>query len=152
MNQAGIVNHSGETSRRSFLNIILGGGVIGLLGSILYPIMRFVLPPKLGEAVQSSVTAGKVGELKPNSGKIFKFGNRPGLLILTASGEYKAFSAVCTHLQCTVQYVPGQSKIWCACHNGQFNLNGEVMAGPPPKALEEYKVTVKGEEIIVSKA
>ena len=48
--------------------------------------------------------AGKVGELKPNSGKIFRFGSRPGLLIRTASGEYRAISATCTHLGCTVQY------------------------------------------------
>lgn len=139
------------TSRRRFIHIMLGGGVASLLASFLYPILRFVLPPKVGEAVQSTVVAGKVGDLKPNSGKIFKFGNRPGLLILTAAGEYKAFSAVCTHLQCTVQYRPDHTAIWCACHNGQFNLNGQVMSGPPPKPLLQYGVAVKGEDIVVSR-
>lgn len=138
--------------RRRFLNWILGGGVVGLAGSVFYPILQFVLPPKLSEAVLSSVVAGKVEELPPNSGKIFKFGSKPGLLVRLASGEYKAFSASCPHLNCTVQYRGDLSQIWCACHNGHFNLNGEVLSGPPPAPLERFEVAVRGDEIVVSKA
>ena len=141
----------GSTSRRSFLNYILGLSGLGLLGSILYPVLQFILPPKLSEAIQSNVVAGKVGELKPNSGKVFKFGNRPGILIMMASGELRAFSAVCAHLQCTVQYRSDLSMIWCACNNGRFNLNGEVTSGPPPRPLEQYKVSLRGDDIVVSK-
>jgi Rieske Fe-S protein len=104
------------------------------------------------EAAQNSVTAGKVSELALNSGKIFKFGNKPGLLIRSASGEFKAFSAVCTHLDCIVQYEPEKKQIWCACHNGQYNLNGQNVGGPAPRPLEEYVVNTRGEEIVVSKA
>jgi nitrite reductase/ring-hydroxylating ferredoxin subunit len=96
--------------------------------------------------------AGKVDELAPNTGKIFKFGSRPGLLIRLASGEYRAFSAVCSHLQCTAQYRGDLSQIWCACHNGRYNLNGEVLSGPPPAPLEAYKVTIREDEIVVSRA
>ena len=141
-----------STPRRSFLNFVLGGGTFALLGAVLYPILRFVLPPKSSEAATTSVVAGQVGDLKPGSGKVFRFGNQPGLLLLTAAGQYKAFSAVCPHLQCTVQYRADMSQIWCACHNGMFNLNGQVVSGPPPKGLEEYKVDLRGAEIVVSKA
>jgi Rieske Fe-S protein len=142
---------SPATPRRTFLNVILGGGAVGLLGSIFYPILQFVLPPKLSEAVAASVVAAKADELAPGTGKIFKFGTKPGLLVRLSSGDYKAFSAVCTHLQCTVQYQADLAQIWCACHNGHFNLNGEVLAGPPPAPLDAYKVSVRGDEIVVSK-
>ncbi|MFQ5628733.1 MAG: ubiquinol-cytochrome c reductase iron-sulfur subunit [bacterium] len=101
--------------------------------------------------MQSSVVAGKVGDLQPNTGKIFRFGSKPGILVLTQQGEYRAFSAVCSHLQCTVQYRSDFKHIWCACHNGHFDLAGKNIAGPPPRPLEAYKVDIKGDEIIVSK-
>ena len=68
----------------------------------------------------------------------------------TAEGEYKAFSAVCTHLSCTVQYRPDLGHIWCACHNGHYDLAGKNVAGPPPRPLTEYPVTLSGENVIVS--
>jgi Rieske Fe-S protein len=37
--------------------------------------------------------------------------------------------------------VPGDSVIWCACHNGRFDLDGRVLAGPPPRPLEKYSCT-----------
>jgi Rieske Fe-S protein len=86
--------------------LLLGTGFVGTAFAVLYPILKFITPPHLIEAAQNSVTAGKVSDLALNSGKIFKFGNKPGLLIRTASGDFKAFSAICTHLDCIVQYQP----------------------------------------------
>ncbi|MFY9571425.1 MAG: Rieske (2Fe-2S) protein [Blastocatellia bacterium] len=141
-----------DTGRRRVLNYLLGTGFGATLIAILYPIIKFITPPQVIEATQNSVTAGKVSELALNSGKIFKFGNKPGILIRSASGELKAFSAVCTHLDCIVQYEPEKRQIWCACHNGQYNLSGQNVGGPPPRPLEEYVVNTRGEEIVVSKA
>jgi len=137
--------------RRKLLNILLGTSVGATLVAILYPILKFMIPPEVIEATQTSVVAGRVNELPPNSGKIFKFGNKPALLVRTPTGEYKAFSAVCTHLASIVQYRPDLRLIWCACHNGQYNLSGKNIAGPPPRPLEEYAVNIPGEEIVVSK-
>jgi Rieske Fe-S protein len=137
--------------RRRFLNYLLGTSFGATLVAIFYPIARFITPPEVIEAAQNSVVAGKASELAANTGKIFKFGNKPGLLVRTSSGEVKAFSAVCTHLDCIVQYRPESKQIWCACHNGQYNLNGQNVGGPPPRPLEEYTVNTRGDEIIVSK-
>ena len=137
--------------RRPFLNYLLGTSIGATLIAVFYPIIKFMIPPQVTESTQNSVVAGKVNELAPNSGKIFKFGNKPGLLVRTASGELKAFSAVCAHLDCIVQYRADAKQIWCACHNGQYNLNGKNIGGPPPRPLEEYTVNVRGDEIIVSK-
>ena len=140
-----------EIPRRKFLNIMLGGILGTVASAVLYSIVKFILPPEIPQAVLSNVVAGKVGDLQPNSGKIFKFGNKPGILIMTPSGTYKAFSAICTHLDCTVQYRSDFQHIWCACHNGRFDLNGKNIAGPPPSPLEEYNVAIVKDDIIVSK-
>jgi Rieske Fe-S protein len=142
----------GRTGRRSFLNYLLGTSFGATVLAVLYPIFKFIAPPDVIEAAQTSVVAGTLGELAANSGKIFKFGNKPGLLIRTPSGELKAFSAVCTHLDCIVQYQPESKQIWCACHNGQYNLSGQNVGGPPPRPLEEFTVNTRGDEIIVSKS
>jgi cytochrome b6-f complex iron-sulfur subunit len=138
--------------RRGFLNIFLGGGITALLAGIAYPLVRFVIPPKQPEAATSQVVAAKVGELSPNTSKIFRFGKDPAILIMTAAGEYRAFTAICTHLDCTVQYRKDLKQIWCACHNGHYDLNGNNISGPPPAPLTKYAVAVRGDQIIVSKA
>jgi Rieske Fe-S protein len=92
-----------------------------------------------------------MAELKPNSGKIFQFGTKPGILVKTAAGDVRAFSATCTHLDCTVQYREDTQQIWCACHNGHYDLNGKNIGGPPPRPLEQYVVNLRGDEIVVSK-
>jgi Rieske Fe-S protein len=141
-----------EPTRRRFLDYLLGTSAVATLGAIVYPIIRFMSPPQVIESTESSVIAAKLNEVPANSGKIFKFGSKPGLIVRTESGELKAFSAVCTHLDCIVQYQPDKKQIWCACHNGQYNLNGKNVGGPPPRPLEEFKVNTRGDEIVVSKA
>jgi Rieske Fe-S protein len=149
--------HSGASGqpapggRRNFLNYLLGTSIGATLIAVLYPVLKFLVPPEVIEATQNSVVAAKAKDVANNSGLIFKFGNKPGILIRTATGELKAFSATCTHLDCIVQYRPDQKLIWCACHNGQYNLSGQNIAGPPPRPLEEYTVNVRGEDIVVSK-
>lgn len=141
-----------KITRREFLNYVLGGGLLAFLSSSIYPLLRYITPPKGFETAVSSVVAAKVGELPRNTGKIFKFGDKPGLLVNTSGGELLAFNAVCSHLNCTVQFDPPANHIWCPCHNGRFDLNGRVISGPPPKALEKYAVNVRGEDIVVSKS
>jgi len=108
-------------------------------------------PPEMPEASVNEVSAGKVQDLRPNNGKIVKFGSLPVLLIRTSESEWRAFSAVCTHLNCTVQYRESSRQIWCACHNGLYNLNGQVVSGPPPRPLDEYAVHIRGEEVVISR-
>lgn len=141
-----------DLTRRRFLDYLLGTSAFATLVAIFYPIIRFMAPPHVVEAMQNSVIAAKLSELPPNSGKIFKFGSKPGLIIRTASGELKAFSAVCTHLDCIVQYRPDTKQIWCACHNGQYNLNGENIGGPPPRPLEAYQVNKRGDDVVVNRS
>jgi Rieske Fe-S protein len=142
---------SEKQTRRDFLNWVLGLGFFGWLLAVLYPIYSYLNPPKAPEVDVSNLEIAKVSEVPDNSSKMFKMGNKPGILIRTPDGQFKAFSAVCTHLDCTVQYKPDEKLIWCACHNGKYDLNGKNISGPPPAPLTPYKVTVQKDEIFVSK-
>jgi cytochrome b6-f complex iron-sulfur subunit len=149
--------HSGQPTevtspaRRRFLGMLLGGGLFASALSFIYPVLRYLVPPRLTDMGGDTVVAGKVGELRPNTGKIFRFGSRPGLLLLGSDGQYRALSATCTHLSCTVQYRGDLRQVWCACHNGMYDLAGRNLSGPPPRPLEQYDVHVRGDEIIVSR-
>lgn len=143
--------YSEKQTRRDFLNYILGFGFLGWLIAVLYPIYSYLKPPKAPEVDVSNLKLGKVEDFPKDSGKIFKMGNQPGLLIRLPDGKFRAFDAVCTHLSCTVQYKPDEKIIWCACHNGKYDLNGKNISGPPPAPLTPYKVSIKSDEVFVSK-
>ena len=140
---------SPSVPRRRFVEVLLGSGFLATAAAFVYPVLRYLIPPTTSDLGSDAVVAGRVGDLKPNSGKIFRFGSRPGLLIRTASGEYRAMSATCTHLSCTVQYRDDLREVWCACHNGKYNLDGRNVSGPPPRPLEAFDVQVRGEEVFV---
>ncbi|MEW6015024.1 MAG: ubiquinol-cytochrome c reductase iron-sulfur subunit [Candidatus Zixiibacteriota bacterium] len=131
--------------RRNFLNWLIGGGLVAFLGSVFYPVYKYVIPPPSGEANVSQVKLPfKLKELQEDEKKsrIFKFGRNVGIILLTPENELKAFNAVCTHLDCTVQYRKDLSIIWCACHNGRYDLEGRNISGPPPRPLTVYTVHV----------
>jgi cytochrome b6-f complex iron-sulfur subunit len=139
-------------NRRGFLDKLLGTGFVSTVMAIGYPVWRYLIPPASGEPATQSVVAAQASQLKPNAGLVFRFGSKPGLLIRTPDGELQAFNAVCTHLQCTVQYKADTSQIWCACHNGLYDLRGNVVSGPPPRPLERLTVNQRGDDVVVSRA
>jgi cytochrome b6-f complex iron-sulfur subunit len=137
--------------RRRLVEMLLGGGIFASIVAFVYPVLRYLIPPPVPDLGGDEVVASKVGDLRPNGSKIFRFGTRPALLLMTAEGEYRALSAVCTHLSCTVQYRNDLHQVWCACHNGLYDLTGRNISGPPPRPLDTFQVHVRGDEIVVSR-
>ena len=146
-----MLDGSEPVSRRKFLNGFLGTAVTTLAAAIFYPVARFLSPPHVEEDIGSRVLAGKVSEIEKDGWKIFPMGSDPGILIEKAPGEYRAFTAVCTHLGCTVQFDKNGRRIWCACHNGVYDVEGRNVSGPPPRPLKPYTVQVSGDDIYVSR-
>jgi Rieske Fe-S protein len=137
---------------RSLTTWLLGSGAGGLVAAVLYPVTRYLKPPDVSESAVSSVTLPfGVDEVARNSGQIFRMGNQAGLLVRTPAGELRAFTARCTHLDCIVQYRDDLSHIWCACHNGHYDLTGRNISGPPPRPLPAFDVSVRGTQIVVSR-
>ena len=144
-------NNIAKKKRREFLNVLLGGGFIAWIGSLLFPVFKYLEPPKVDEVKVTNVKIGAVEDMEKDSGKIIKFGTIPVIVIRKASGDYIAFSASCTHLDCIVQYRKDYGLIYCACHNGKYDLNGKNVSGPPPAPLTRYGVTIQNDEVIVFK-
>jgi cytochrome b6-f complex iron-sulfur subunit len=134
-------NHTGQ-GRRSFLNWFLGTSAAALFASIVYPIARFLGTPKQPEAATDRVEAGQTNdpELVEKGYKIIPFGSQPVIVIKLSETDIRAFSAVCTHLACIVEFRKTEKDIWCNCHNGEYNLRGINIAGPPPRPLAPFEV------------
>ena len=60
-----------------------------------------------------------------------------------------ALSDECTHLKCTVDYLPERQVIFCPCHGAQFSTTGAVLAGPAPRPLDHFSITVQDGQIVV---
>ena len=74
----------------------------------------------------------------------------PYLMIHLEDGSFHAYEQKCTHLSCAVFYAKGTGKIECPCHRGFFDAaTGEVLAGPPPRALPKLVVVSKGDDLLV---
>ena len=109
------------------------------------------MPPPEQEAAVSAVKATSLAEMTPNSGKIFKFGRKPALIVRRSDGTFAAFLAKCTHLDCIVQYREDKERIWCACHDGFYDLNGTNVSGPPPRPLDALEVHMQGDDVYVTR-
>jgi len=136
--------------RRNFLNGVLGGGLGTLCATALAPIVRFIWPSRAEPLPKLVVVSKADTDPAPGEAKTFAFGKRPALMIRAPNGELRAFLAICTHLNCTVGYRPKERDIWCACHRGQFDLDGNVLGGPPPKPLVRFVVEERGDRLVVA--
>jgi Rieske Fe-S protein len=96
----------------------------------------------------SSGQIGKTSEVPVGGGKIFQADK----VVITqpTAGDFKAFSAICTHQGCVVAEIKGKD-IDCTCHGSQFSItDGSVIKGPATKPLEALQVTVEGDELSVA--
>ncbi len=137
-------------SRRKFLNGLLAGGIGSLAATLLYPLLKSVIPPyrepdevRLPLADYQGLAAGEV--------KGFAWDIKPGFLKKRADGNFVAFVGVCTHLDCNVSYMADKKKFFCACHEGWYDEQGGNISGPPPAPLRRLTVALEGETIIVKK-
>jgi Rieske Fe-S protein len=137
--------------RRDILKYVLGGALLAWIAAVVYPIVAYLKPPRQAEVEVTSVKVGKLSDIAKDSGTIVRFGSKPVILIRTPADQLVAFSAVCTHLDCTVQFRGDLGVIWCACHNGKYDLTGRNISGPPPRPLTPFRVVIQGGEVFISK-
>jgi cytochrome b6-f complex iron-sulfur subunit len=147
-----VTDDSGNSGppRRSFLNLAITGtaAALGVAGG--YPAIRFLAP--IPGPSPKRVEVGKLDDFPVGSSKSVELGNRAVLVIRLPDGSFRAFVALCTHLQCVVGYEPERNRIECRCHAGVYSVEGENIAGPPPRPLQALKVTVAEGLVAVSEA
>jgi cytochrome b6-f complex iron-sulfur subunit len=134
---------SATIGRRRLITYLLGFSVLATVGGVLTPVIGYLWPP-------SRVSAGGSGRVQVGTSADFPAGDKPVIVVNTAQGGFKAFSAICTHLGCVVEWDQGRQFILCPCHDGRFNpVNGAVISGPPPAPLPELALTVEGDSVYV---
>ncbi len=140
-----------NNGRRKFITALLSLGGLGTFVSAFYPVVQYMTPVEAGKPNVTSLKLGKVTDFEVNAWKIVKFGRNPIIVVNDENNKLHALSAQCTHLDCIVQYSKEEKQIICACHNGRYDLRGRNISGPPPRPLEEYRVTINNDEILISK-
>jgi cytochrome b6-f complex iron-sulfur subunit len=133
------------TTRRGLLKGLYRFFLAAGLGSIIYGLYRF-LAPSGGFAPALEIP---LSEITARGDTAFQYGGSPGILIQGEDGSFRAFSLVCTHLACTVVWIPEKKEFYCPCHDGHFDAEGNVMSGPPPSPLERWRVQVKDDRVLV---
>jgi len=134
--------------RRRFLRFLMSFSVVSSISIIAAPIVGFLIPPKTPTSGGGSrVVAAKLSELPAGTGKVVAMGSKPVIVTNTEAGV-SAFSAVCTHLGCIVEFDATARHIVCPCHDGHFNpTSGVVISGPPPRPLAPVATAIEGDEI-----
>ena len=137
-------------TRRNFLNRILVGGATIVSAYIVYPLIRFLIPPPEALDAEARVKVAAINELKLNSAKFFRFQDKPAVLVHLPDGKYEALSAKCTHLGCTVAFQRTEDNFYCNCHGSAFGIDGRVLKGPAELPLSQYTVLFSGDSIFVA--
>jgi cytochrome b6-f complex iron-sulfur subunit len=142
-----------SSTRRDFLSSLVGLWSIATAIPVVNAVLRFVTPPVSKEVARESLRVASMNDLAVNSAKIVRFNKDPVILVHTLSGQFRAFSARCTHLGCIVQFHPeGDPHFACNCHGSQFDINGKNIAGPAPAPLTPLRVRIEESSVLISKA
>ena len=137
-----------EISRRTFVDWVIKGGLLVALAGVLYPALSYLRPVMRRGSISQMEEVGSVDDIPVWGGKKVIIGGSAVLIIRTPD-EFKAFSAVCTHLGCLVDWDGQKREIICPCHAGIFDLDGRNISGPPPRPLPAYTVSVVNGKIFV---
>lgn len=141
-------DHSGKSAeRRTFLGILLGGIGAVIAAAFSWPLFRYLSPIDKGAAEQQVRIPRQ--QIAVGAAHFFSYQGRPAVLLQPKAGEFLALSAVCTHLGCIVKWVDASQEFLCPCHGGRFSPMGQVLGGPPPEPLENYLVSVAGDEVLI---
>ena len=134
---------NGAFSRRRWIDALLGTSFVAWTAAVVYPVLKYLTPLKDGGGANKvTLTDAQKQELGNNGFLIARLGT-DRVLLLKDKDKLKAMSAKCTHEGCTVQFLPADGIVWCACHNGKFAMDGRVISGPPPRPRAAF--TVEGD-------
>lgn len=133
--------------RRGFLKLLLT--ILGSIALILagYPTLRFFSPAKKKAKTERLVLSK--AELLRDNVKEVTFDNTPAIVINVPGKGLIALSRVCTHLGCLVSYEEERNILLCPCHAGIYDLEGNVISGPPPLPLPNYPLSIEGDKVII---
>lgn len=148
--------------RRALMTSLTGGAAGAVVLGMLYPFVKYFVPPSAGGATGGLLAKDKVGKAvsvsdllatHPATDRVLAQGLKgdPTYVVINdgAVAEY-GLNAICTHLGCVVPWNTGEGIFRCPCHGSQYAPTGKVVRGPAPKSLELVAVAVEGDSILFS--
>ncbi|MDP2967886.1 MAG: Rieske (2Fe-2S) protein [Deltaproteobacteria bacterium] len=136
-------------SRRKLISYAWIGAAAVVIGELIVGTFAFLWPRKTQGKGEKLFIAGKVNDFKVGEVVYFR---KEKTFILRLEGGFMAFSAICPHLSCMVNWNETLKKFECPCHGAKFNRNGEVLEGPPPRPLDLYKLQIVEEKLVIDTA
>lgn len=151
-----------DPGRRKVLGALVGIINLGLIGSIVGPVVGFATAPLQAEAKTKWIELMDADQIQPGEVKEVTFSllvqdgyhevERKYTVFLRRSEEgVMCLDPACTHLGCRVEYQSERHLFICPCHGGVFDLDGQVKSGPPPKQLIRHPVKEEGGKILISR-
>lgn len=141
---------AGEPPRRSFFNtlwLVLGGVALAECAAVAFAFLR----PRQLDAQKADadafIIAGAVERFDPNS--VTAFVNGQFYLARLEDGGFLALSRTCTHLGCSLPWMAKAEKFTCPCHGSAFDITGNVIDAPAPRALDIFPITIENNIIKV---
>jgi menaquinol-cytochrome c reductase iron-sulfur subunit len=151
-----------KLSRRNFMQAAIWGigGFIGLGFGV--PAVSYIVGPALkGGQAQSWLRLGPTSKVELGTPTLFTVAiqtqtgwiattEEVSVYVLSTDGRnYAAMSNICTHLGCRIRWIAEQNQFFCPCHNGVFDVSGNVVAGPPPRPLDRFDIKVEEDQLFV---
>jgi cytochrome b6-f complex iron-sulfur subunit len=140
---------AGRVTRRRFLEsgvgVLIGLGTVSVVSTILSYLRPMVAPA----SQDGPVAVAAASQVPVGDGQVVPFQGTTAIVIHREQ-DWVAFSAVCTHAGCIVRWDKAQRRILCPCHAGVFDVEGNVVSGPPPRPLRRYRVKVQGDKIMLA--
>lgn len=127
---------------RAFLGL-WGLGAAGVVGAYLKA------PERRERVAERLVRVGLLDDLRIGEARLVRHGVTPFFVVRLDASRVVALSAVCTHVRCILGFDRERRALVCPCHDGRFDLAGNVLSGPPPRALPTYSVSVRDGEVLV---
>jgi len=157
---------SPHLSRNEFVKIVVGA-VGTLIGSVIaFPAVGYIVSPALaalrGGGKDTWIPVGPLENYPLGVPTLFSFTrtkingwekttNSYGVYIYRKNEtETVAFSNICTHLSCRVNWNEERQQYLCPCHNAQFTIDGLVAGGPPPRPMDQYLTKVEDGALFIN--
>ena len=155
-------NEVSDPERRRFMGWMIGifNGIVGI--AVIGPVIGFIGAPLKLRSKPIWVDVIGLDEIVDGETKEASFNlvvkdgfrkvNRTYKTFMRRTGDsVTAYNPACTHLGCRVDYQADKERYFCPCHGGVFSQDGKVVAGPPPRPLEEYETKIEDGRVMVLK-
>ncbi len=150
-----------DLTRRKFLGIFVVGAVAAITVAVGAPLADYFLTPAFTKPTKRTIPIANTSDITFGTPTFIAYEESArdawvtttqskGVWVVTQNGkDFTVFDPHCTHLGCGYHWDVAKQTFLCPCHGGVFDINGNVLGGPPPRALDKVAFTVENGSIQV---